>query len=696
VIGLLLVAFFFRVWQLNDVPPGLHHDEVIIGQVAKDILRGNLGIYFTAGYGHEPLYHYMVAGMFSAGGANAFVLRLTSVFIAMLGLAAAYTLVRRIFSPAVAIGALAWMSILLWPVFFARVGLRGIALPLLTTLTAYFLWRALFGRRTTDHGLQPTTASAFILPGVLLGLTLYTYQASRVFPLIFGLFLLCVLAKQWYISRRARSDLLITHYSLRSLLGNIAVFFLAALLAAAPLISYLTVINPSAEARVADLSGPLNQLRAGDPTEVMSSTLNTLGMFTYRGDMVPIYNVSGRPVFPEFGGAALFVIGLLISLWRWKRPAYTLLLLWFFLSLIPAMVTPFSPNFVRTIAAWPVPFVFAGIAMVEVVRLIGRRSNQQSAVRNQKLAAAFLALVLLWNVASTFTDYFQQWPTGDYVRFWQQATWTKVVREINANPTAAPVAASGLSIHDFDPQTVDLLNLRPEFKVRWFDCRSALVYLPGGVTTTYLVPAYLPCDLERWNAQVLSESQWPDSGEAAYTRYGLDTSQTRAWIQTLSENPIYLGSENFNAQAPLDGLTRARPPDFGGLQLFGARIDRTEDATVRPSDLSIFQAGSTVRLDTFWMLEQPQSAPLKIFVHLTAPDGKIVAQWDGLDVNLRTLEAGDMFGQRHRLELPADLPPGPYRISLGVYQPDDGTRLRAQSGDRIVDSVVLGMLTVAE
>src|SRR5512143_861833 len=126
VIGLLLIAFFFRVWQLNDVPPGLHHDEVIIGQVAKDILRGHLAIYFTSGYGHEPLYHYIVAGMFGAIGANAFVLRLTSAFIALLGLAATYVFVRRIFSPAAAMGTLAWMAISLWPVFFARLGLRGI------------------------------------------------------------------------------------------------------------------------------------------------------------------------------------------------------------------------------------------------------------------------------------------------------------------------------------------------------------------------------------------------------------------------------------------------------------------------------------------------------------------------------------------------------------------------------------------
>src|SRR5512147_10268 len=149
-IGLLLIAFFFRVWQLNDVPPGLHHDEVIIGQVAKDILRGHVAIYFTAGYGHEPLYHYLVAGFFAAFGASAFALRLTSAFIAVLGLAITYRFTRRLFSPAVAIGTLAWMSISLWPVFFSRVGLRGITLPLLTTLTAYALWRVLFPVETDD------------------------------------------------------------------------------------------------------------------------------------------------------------------------------------------------------------------------------------------------------------------------------------------------------------------------------------------------------------------------------------------------------------------------------------------------------------------------------------------------------------------------------------------------------------------
>jgi len=688
VIGLLLIAFFFRVWMLNDVPPGLHHDEVIIGQVAKDILRGHFGIYFTAGYGHEPLYHYIVAGMFGALGANAFVLRLTSAFIAMLGLAATYVLVRRIFSPVVAIGTLAWMSISLWPVFFARVGLRGITLPLLTTLTAYFLWRALFDRDRGPAGQQDgetatsrTThfALRFVLPGVLLGLTLYTYQASRVFPLIFGLFLLFVFVQRRQVLRT-------THHAIRSTLS----FFLAALIVAAPLIIYLTAINPSAESRVADLSGPLNQLRAGNPSDVISSTLNTLGMFTYRGDAVPIYNVGGRPVFPEIFGAALFIIGLLISLWRWKRPVYTLMLIWFFISLLPAMATPFSPNFVRTIAAWPVPFVFAGLAMAEIVKFVGRRSNRNSEIRNQKLTAALFVPLLILNAASTFNDYFRQWPQDGYVRFWQQATWTQAVRAVNADSTAIPIAASGLSIHDFDPQTFDLLGLRSDLNVKWFDCRTAMLFPQQGAITRYLTPAYAPCDADMqarfWSgAKVVDQPRWPDTNESIFTLHELDGGAAlSAALAQLPLRPVWLGSEAFNASNSTRDLEPAPLPfELDRLDLLGWSIDQ-----------DMVQRGVPIDLFTYWEMSQPVTAPLKIFVHLTAPDGKIVAQWDGLDVNVDSLEPQDIFVQRHRLDLPADLPPGPYRLSIGVYHPDSGARLKAQVGDRSVDAIVLGTLTI--
>lgn len=682
VIGLVLLAFFMRVSQLNDVPPGLHHDEVIIGQVAKDILRGNLSIYFTAGYGHEPLYHYLVAGFFAALGASAFALRLTSAYLAVLGLVVAYRLTRRLFSPGVALGMLAWMSIALWPVFFARVGLRGITLPLLTTLTAYFLWRALHAPRLTNY----------VVAGALLGLSIYTYQASRVFPVVFAVFFV-------YLSV-TRSPL-VTRYS--SFISRVGVFFITALLVAAPLIAYLTVINPKAEERVADLSGPLNQLRAGNPSEVIQSTVNTLGMFTYKGDDVPIYNVGGRPVFPEPIGAALFYLGLLMCVWRWKQPAYAFMLIWFFISLVPAMVTPFSPNFVRTMAAWPVPFVFVGVGMQSigqlVSRLTGRLVNQSKrqfvTLSPVHLVSVVFVLVLAFNTFLTYRDYLLDWPRVDYVRFWQQAAWTQAVRAINAEPSTAPVIASGLSIQDFDPQTFDLLGVRSDVKVSWADCRQAVLY-PGGFDQRifrYLSPAYYECDADLRSTYLPGIStalqpRWPDTHDVIFTLDQFERPYTLAELvlPRVMTSTLYLGTEEFDSANPWHDLVQHSGlgvPDFEGLSLYGS-----------PPHSDTLMPGSVLTFDTIWLLTKPISLPLKIFIHVTAPDGKIVTQWDGLDVNVGTLEAGDMFVQRHHINLPPVLPTGPYRLSLGVYHPDTGTRLIAQIADRSVDLIVLGMLAV--
>ena len=84
------------------------------------------------------------------------------------------------------------------------------------------------------------------------------------------------------------------------------------------------------------------------------------------------------------------------------------------------------------------------------------------------------------------------------------------------------------------------------------------------------------------------------------------------------------------------------PIKLDGLNLLGWSIDQ-----------DTVQSGAPIDLFTYWEMSQPVTPPLKIFIHLTAPDGTIVAQWDGLDVNVGSLDTGDMFVQRHRLDLPA-------------------------------------------
>jgi hypothetical protein len=212
-------------------------------------------------------------------------------------------------------------------------------------------------------------------------------------------------------------------------------------------------------------------------------------------------------------------------------------------------------QFVRTIASWPVPFVFAGIAIVEVVQWVSRTGNQQSVFSIRRLLVVVFVGYCV-NAALTVYDYFQQWPTGDYVRFWQQATWTQAVRTLNADRSSTPIAASGLSIQDFDPQTFELLGLRSDLKVKWFDCRNAMLYPQTGATTRYLTPAYLPCDTDLQNrfwpgAQIVMQPHWPDTSDAIITlqeQKGLAALKSRG--SQLALRPVGLAAKHMMRAIP--------------------------------------------------------------------------------------------------------------------------------------------------
>jgi hypothetical protein len=297
------------------------------------------------------------------------------------------------------------------------------------------------------------------------------------------------------------------------------------------------------------------------------------------------------------------------------------------------------------------------------------------------------------NAVLTARDYFFDWPRGDYVRFWQQTTWTQAARALDADPSTLPVAASGLSIQDLDPQTFDLLLNRPNLKVKWFDCRSAILYPEGGAPARYLSPDFFPCDADLWSrylpgASLIAQPRWPDSGNVIFSLHQFDARPLLAsLLPSVATQPAYARWELNEATHPpslvLDPIPL--PVDFGGLQFLGWDTDR-----------NTWRAGDAVELRTYWKVTLPLTPPLKLFVHLTGPGGSIVAQHDGLDVGVTSLEPGDVFIQRHRLALPPDAPPTGYRVSLGAYHPDTGARLKVAVGDSTIDELILGLLTVTK
>jgi hypothetical protein len=112
-------------------------------------------------------------------------------------------------------------------------------------------------------------------------------------------------------------------------------------------------------------------------------------------------------------------------------------------------------------------------------------------------------------------------------------------------------------------------------------------------------------------------------------------------------------------------------------------------ATARPGDV--------VGVRLAWSADDAPARPYKVFLHLLAADGRLVAQRDGEPGGgsrpTTGWAAGELVSDNHGLLLPADLPPGEYAQRLGLYDAfDPAIRLPVDGSD----SLLLGSMVVEE
>jgi len=651
---ILLLAAVLRFWMLGQVPPGLCHDEVANWLIARDILAGHHAIYFTAAYGHEPLYQYVQAATVALFGDHWLGLRWPSAASGLLGIAATYALIRRLFDVPVALLTTAWLAVSFWPLFYARVALRAITLPLTAALAAYFLLRA-----TNQPTNQPTNhLTTWLLAGLFLGLSLYTYMAARVFPFILAAFLVYFF---------------LTCSSTRIPWPCLFAFFLSAAIISAPLVIWLTT-HPGAEYRIAEVQEPLDSLLAGDPSLVWQNLIANLKFFTCAGDPWPRQNLPGRPVFADPLSAALFCAGLLITLWRWRDPRYGFLLVWLAGALVPSIVTSVAPSSIRDILGLVVTFVFPSLALVEACRWL-KSLNRPLAIGHWSLAILPLALTGFL----TTRDYFVRWPQNDVVRFDYQADLTAVAHRLDELPPGAPVAVAGLSVHTMDGPGLELATRRHVHDVRLCDARETLV-VPAGRDAWLFVPQVVPFDADlqerllEWGAVTETDPQHsftsyrlPDGADGARTHRNLQRLETTATLP--------------------DGTPVALPASFGGRLAFLGYEWLQQTPVPSAGKKPALQDGRPTLL-TYWRVEEPSSSTStspKVFVHLINDASELVAQHDGLGSPPRGWGSGDLIVQRHLIPLPAGLPVGLYTPVLGLYETQDTkSRLTVGADDRLL------------
>lgn len=647
-IAIVLIAIIFRLAQFNRVPPGLHYDEAFDAKLAQEIRSGALPVYFEEGWGREPLYHYLVAFTLNFTPDPTTALRLTSGVLGLIQLLAAYALFRSLFGVPTALIGAAWIAVLFWTVSTSRAGLRNITLTTLTTLTAWAFWRVWSdarSKRQETRGRPPVHPASCILPGVLLGLTVYTYQPSRVVPLIYLVFMgLLFIRQRAIITRNWRA---------------VSVFFGAAVLIALPLMIFL-LTHPQAETQRAFQTEPLRTLLSGHIQPALETAVATLKMFTVEGAGDPqiLYNISGRPIFIGLG-SLLFYLGLIVSVWRWKKPEYTFMLIWLGVTLLPNMLTAPAPFFYRAIASQTPVALLPAIGTVAIGRLLERTAKRQPRALSAGVVTLLALLSLGQTAVTTWHDYFEVWGRDADVRFQYSAALTDIAHAIEMSPDATAVAISSFFIEDADPIIFAQTLHRRDLPVRWFDARESIIAAVEATTQRLGVPSFTPLD-----AMLQAEfAGAPITSTADFDFYAFDATEFRQKIAAWA--------------------CAACPVTFGqSITLIG---------------LQYSIADQTLIIQSAWRVERDgQPSATKVFMHLIDATGRPAAQDDRLGVPRHTWRVGDEFVQVHRITL-AGLPPGKYPLELGIYNWADKARWPAhdQSGTMLGDHVRAGLIEVS-
>jgi hypothetical protein len=170
--------------------------------------------------------------------------------------------------------------------------------------------------------------------------------------------------------------------------------------------------------------------------------------------------------------------------------------------------------------------------------------------------------------------------------------------------------------------------------------------------------------------------------------------------QPASYAVLYIRAEQRQESAAAHDLLRQQPPLYT-LSLHGIEYARVyqpprpyaehvgalfgEGLHLRGFSQQLQDDGRTLVITPSWGVQAAMPGGWFSFVHVLDAEGRRIAQIDApIDEGLfDTWQAGQQFGGPLPIALPPDVPPGPYRVALGVYNPDSGERLPLQRGDAL-------------
>lgn len=398
-----LLGFSLRVAYLDSLPLSLSLDESVDGLDALQLLRTHwLTPFLQNNFGRETLFLYVQGLALQLFGISSFSLRYPSVVAGVLTITLAYAVGRRLALPLAAppglpvrtltgLLAAAGLAMLYWHIYFSRQALRAIMLPPLALGALWCFWRGWHASQAPAPGSSRRVVHGHLwlaAAGVLLGLTLYTYLAARLLPLVFLVFAILETT-----SNRAAA--------IRKVIGLLILLSVTTLVSI-PLVIYFVRDSEALGSRMETIAIPLD---ASLPHTLATNLLN----------LVRIQFAGGRWLghWPSLGllSALGLLVGLMVCVRYLRQPASRLLLIWWILGLAPVLLSRQDWDAVTTIlrgiVAWPAISVTSAVGLCAVFGTVIRWT------RHVRLRPVWFAtpviLVVVFGMLQDVRGYFFTW-----------------------------------------------------------------------------------------------------------------------------------------------------------------------------------------------------------------------------------------------------------------------------------------------
>ena len=449
--GLLLIviiAIFFRLYNLPTTPPGLYPDEAMNGNNALEaISTGEYKIFYPENNGREGLFINIQAILLKIIRVNEpWVLRLGAVIFGILTVVGVWFLTKEIlkkykWASFVAFWSSFFLATSFWHINFSRIGFRANMAPMFLVWGLFFLIVALNrikdNSQITNNQLLKNQNSNFkslnldirtwiltVVGGLLYGAGMHSYIAYRITPLI----IIFVFAVYWIAYK----------ISFKKIIGLFFIYVIVAFLVFLPLGNYF-IQHPAdfmgRTSQVSIFSGP-NPIK-----DLGVNVIKTLGMFNFVGDYNWRHNYSGAPelywivgfflLFGFIGGIVRTFKYRLDQNYKEEKIIWLISIAWIIVAMLPVIISNEGiPHALRSILMIPPVYIIAGLGTYWIL---------EAASRYQKPKTIGVAIIIIISLVTiqAYTTYFVAWAKNPNVQGAFAQHYVDIGRQINELPISA-------------------------------------------------------------------------------------------------------------------------------------------------------------------------------------------------------------------------------------------------------------------